>query len=95
MGLFKSKAVKQREIKDFDEKISLIFDSGITDLSQNSTCELALSGAKMAINPLSGPDRKVLLAISQINSVDVITWGEYARKYQHTTIALSKHSLII
>lgn len=92
MGLFKNKDVERRKLKASEEKVSLTFDSGISDLSQNTTCELAILGSQMIINPLFGPERKITLDISNINSIDVITWGEYARKYQHTNISISKNA---
>jgi|GEM_PF-3016133 len=92
MGLFKNKALANREIKEFDEKIKAIYDSGIPDLSQNTNCEIVLKGDQLFINPLSGPERNIILDISQINGVSVLPWGEYALKFLHTNISIPKNS---
>nr|WP_319487270.1 hypothetical protein [uncultured Caproiciproducens sp.] len=92
MGLFKNKELERRELKDYNEKIRVIFNDGIPDVPQNTICEVAISDEQIVINPLVGPEHKIYLNISQIKSVSVLPWGEYALKYQHTTISIPKNS---
>lgn len=92
MGLFKTKALASREIKEFDEKIKAIYDNGIPDLAQNTNCEIVIKGDQILINPLSGPERKIILNVSQISSVSVLPWGEFALKFLHTNISIPKNS---
>lgn len=92
MSLFKSKKVEQKELKQYDKKIKVMYGDGIQYLANNSSCEIALIENNLIINSLSGPDRNLCISISQINSVSVLPWGEYALKYLHTNIATSKNS---
>lgn len=92
MGLFKNKKVEERELQNYDYKIKMMYGDGIPELAENTSCELALIEDKIVINPIAGPDRKITLPISQINSVNILPWGEYALKYLHTNITISKNS---
>lgn len=92
MGLFKNRKVAEREMQNYNYKIKLMYSDGIPELSENTSCEIVLMDSKIVINPVAGPERNISLSLAQINSVNILPWGEYALKYVHTNITIPKNS---
>ncbi|HCA29115.1 MAG TPA: hypothetical protein DEP23_05905 [Ruminococcaceae bacterium] len=92
MGLFKNRKVAEREMQNYNYKIKLMYSDGIPELSENTSCEIVLMDSKIVINPVAGPERNISLSLAQINSVNILPWGEYALKYLHTNITIPKNS---
>ena len=92
MGLFKNKKVSEKKMQNYDYKIKMMYSDGIPELTENTSCEVILKDGKIVITPMAGPERNISLCISQINSVNILPWGEYALKYLHTNITIQKNS---